>query len=645
MAVAAACASGPERRIVAPSGKPAGSDRVPAGVCINEVDTEKDYIELYNPTDEPCDLSGLRIRKNSDGWLTDATKSRPFAVEEGVTLPAKGYAVLGCKGSTDRYEGVPLGTSATGLSGSKSLLLELVDRQGNRLDWFVNSSYDSPRAADAWDACAEHVFAVAGRHPDGSGTWCILDEATPGRSNSEARIEARFKHTQVDFQATEPNEPALPEISYAEALDYVFDMEVMPEILIEITPEEWNRLLAAYDRNSNTEEYVRCTASFTKEGATHRIADAGLRLRGNTSRRRPEGTNGQMHDALHPDWHHCHFMLHLRKFVKDDAHTIGGVRKLHLKWFKDDPAYVREIYCYDLFRRFGIPTAPRCSYCRLRLHVIGDRQEAYYGVYCMLEAVDDEFVEARETLFGNVRGNLWKCSFGADLGSTDDWKFGADDDSGSVYAYELKTGKKEFAAAREQLCDFIRNLNARSGADFRSWIASVTDVELLLRSYAVNVAVGMWDDYWNNSNNYYLYFASCDTSPYRVYWIPFDYDNTLGTSQQTGAQSDAGRQDPLRWGPESNPLIRKLLEYDDYRTLYLDALRELTADDDLFRAEGSMARIRAWQRRIAPFVNNDTGEDTSVADRPAPWGNHPEYRLTEDGPNNFFRIKAASIPK
>ena len=31
------------------------------------------------------------------------------------------------------------------------------------------------------------------------------------------------------------------------------------------------------------------------------------------------------------------------------------------------------------------------------------------------------------------------------------------------------------------------------------------DVNLFLKTY-VNVMVGMWDDYWNNSNNFYFYF-------------------------------------------------------------------------------------------------------------------------------------------
>ncbi len=433
-----------------------------------------------------------------------------------------------------------------------------------------------------------------------------------------------------------------PPVEIGDGRAYVFDMEALPEIHISVTVEEWNRLLALYDANHDTDEYIVCDARFIKEEREHAITQAGLRLRGNTSRRRPEGNSGEEHNAQNPDWHHCHFMLNLRKFVKDDAHTIGGVRKIHLKWCKDDPCYVREIYCYDLFRRFGIETALRTAYCRLWIHVEGDRKEAYYGVYEMLEAVDEQYLKARKGLFGDAGHNLWKCGYGADLASTDDGRFRSDEEAGTDnYAYVLKTNTEQYTAALAQLKGFIRNLNEKSGDDFRGWIERVTDVELLLRTYAVNVAVGMWDDYWCNQNNYYIYFNSSDKENYRFFFIPYDYDNTLGTSSII----DAGRQDPLNWGDNSRKLIHKLLTFPDYKAIYLRALHELCQDDDLFGATGSMARIKGWQRRISPYVANDTGEDMVIEDRPASWGNHSEYRLMSDGFYNFFRVKAASIPE
>jgi len=431
------------------------------------------------------------------------------------------------------------------------------------------------------------------------------------------------------------------DVDWEKALAYVFDDSVIPEIHVSVSVDEWNRLLKAYDRNKDTQEYVVCDVRYVKGNDVVEIGQAGLRLKGNTSRRRPEGSGGREHPSSGTDWHHCHFGLDFHKNVKDIDHTLKGLRRMDLKWFKDDPAYVREIYCYDLFRRYGVWTAVRDVYARLWLR-IGEEDEAYFGVYGMLEHIDRNYVRSRLDGFGSKDGNLWKCRYPADLRKKD-----ADmgvDDSIHDHTYELKTNKEEgFEGAKAQLQDFIGRLNSLSGAAFDSWIASVMDIDLLLRTYAVNVVVGMWDDCWNNGNNYYLYFDKAEGTDYRVYFIPYDYDNTLGTSSRCGVQDDAGRQDPLRWGNPSNPLMTKVLENKEWKAAYKAHLKGLCRDGGLFHYTASIARIRSWQSRIRPFISNDTGEDMSMQDLPAYWGNHGEYRLLDTGPNNFFRVKAASV--
>lgn len=429
-----------------------------------------------------------------------------------------------------------------------------------------------------------------------------------------------------------------------EGYDYVWDDEVLPEVHLNVSLAEWNRLLALYDANAFTTQYVQATLSFVKDGETTVIDNVGLRLKGNTSRRRPEGSYGQMHQRDNTDWHHAHFGVNLRKFADDDAHTIQGVRKLHLKWFKDDPAYVREVFCYELFRRAGVWTAVRDNYCRLWLHVEGDSKEAYYGVYELMEPIDKHYLKDRKNRFGSNKGYLWKCrnsAAGLNNPNGDIWY---DDDTDDRHAYTLETQTEEFDSARVQLVDFMNKLNGLNDNEFYTWIQQVTDVDLLLKTYAVNVAVGMWDDYWNNANNYYIYFNGKGLTGYKFFFIPYDYDNTLGTSLRCGVQDDAGRQNPLNWGNNNNRLIARILRFNDFKQKYITNLKELIdAPNALMDRASSQARIRSWQQRIEPYVNNDTGEDTAIEDKPASWGNHSEYRLLKNGSDNFFTVKAASI--
>ena len=160
---------------------------------------------------------------------------------------------------------------------------------------------------------------------------------------------------------------------------------------------------------------------------------------------------------------------------------------------------------------------------------------------------------------------------------------------------------------------------------------------------SVNVCVGMWDDYWNNMNNWYLYFDSHDTYQYKFYFIPYDYDNTLGTSSSCGVISDSGRHDPFNWGSSSNPLIYRILKILEYREAYRQELLRLTDQaKPYFGRDASVARIQDWQSLIREHVSNDTGEDMSINDEPASWSNHREYRLL-DSNNNFFTIRSESI--
>ena len=439
--------------------------------------------------------------------------------------------------------------------------------------------------------------------------------------------------------------PVIPGQINDPGIAYLWDESIIPEITVSMTTDEWNRLLKRYDEFSHNVDYFHADFTYRKGNEVFEIEDGGIRLRGNTSRRRPEGNGGQEHDAVNPDWHHCHFGINFRKFHKDDVHTIKGIRKVNLKWFKDDPCYVRELFCYDLFRRYGIWTAAHDIYCRLWLK-IGDSEPAYYGVYQMIEPIDDEFIERRvDGMFGNDKGFLWKCGYAdgpADLNGLDgSWSI--DLDNGINYTYEFKGDEEDYDAAKEQLEDFILKLQGKGEESFYNWIKTVCDVEFLLKTYAVNVAVGMCDDHWNNGNNFYLYFNSKDKFDYQLFFLPYDYDNTLGTSWHIGVTSDPGRQDPYNWG-DTGLLMERLMRFDEFRKIYRDALKELVdPENGLMDTDASMARIKAWQERISPYVSNDTGEDMSIYDKAADWGNLHDYKLMTKGNNNYFEVKTKTI--
>lgn len=438
-------------------------------------------------------------------------------------------------------------------------------------------------------------------------------------------------------------EPEVPVVNPPDTVEesgftYIFDIEKVPTLYIDISTSEWNTFLSNFDKNSYNEEYIHADLIFRKEQKSDTLKNIGFRLRGNTSRRRPEGSTGQTHNSVNPDWHHAHFSLNLNKYVK--GQKLRGVEKINLKWFKDDPNYVREVYCYDLFERFGVWTSPQSSYCRLYLRIKEDNKWIYYGVHQLLEPVDEDYLKNRIFGFKDMTGNLWKANWGADLVNTDQSRMGVETVTlTSTYrpVYDLKSNEENLNSAKTQLAAFITNFNAKQGDGFKTWLNNAMDVPLFLKTYAVSVMCGMWDDYWNNSNNFYFYFNAAG----KFYFIPYDYDNTLGTSL---LMDDSGKQDLLNWGKSTNPLVKKIIDIPEYKALYVGYLNELCrADQDLFYSAKSIARITKWQNMVRSFVSNDTGEDMAIYDSPPFWGNCSHYRLIS-GTNNYFTIRAQHLP-
>ncbi len=429
-------------------------------------------------------------------------------------------------------------------------------------------------------------------------------------------------------------------------LAYLFDIEALPEIRLTLTEADWNTYLSNFDQWENNGLYVPAAFSFAKDGKVFARDSIGLRPRGNTSRVRPEGTKGEKHRDGSP-WHHAHFGIKFTEYTTGER--FFGCDRLILKWFHEDPTYCREIYSYDLFHRFGVWSAPYASYCRLSVYVQGDREPVYMGVYAMIENPRKGYLDDRMKAgyLPDKQGNLWKAAWGADLSNTDIGRMGISDDYGTTnYAYNLKSNKSALAQAQQELVDFINGMTPlKSGsAELQAWLEKNMDVDLFLRAYAVNVMVGMWDDYWNNQNNYFFYFDS----NHRFYFIPFDYDNTLGTS----SAYNPGTQDMLNWGPldGSRMLMRKVMSISAFKERYKGYIRELAGSENLFATVGSQARIRRWQNMIRPYTDNDTGEDTEIFDRPASWSNYPKYRLLsggvgdgQNGETNFFDTKINSI--
>lgn len=422
-------------------------------------------------------------------------------------------------------------------------------------------------------------------------------------------------------------------------LDYLFDIDAVPTITITLTEKDWNQYLTNFDNNPNNRTYVPAQFTFSKGNDTYHRDSVGLRPRGNTSRRRPEGNWWEAHSRSNADWHHAHFGVRFTEY--ETGERFFGMDRMVLKWFNNDPSYCREVFCYDLFRRFDCWAAPRASYCRLFIYIEGDNTPAYFGVYEMIEGIRNGYLADRrkDGLLPDDEGNVWKAAYNSngladlsDFNYTGKSKMGVSDDY-TDFSYALKTNKKTgLAAAQQELYNFMENMRPlpSGSAELKTYLEQNMFVDQFLRALAVNVAVGMWDDYWINANNYYFYF----TSDHRFLFIPYDYDNTLGTN---GLIGNAGTQDPLHWGSRDGDrlLVKKVLSIPEYEDTYKQYLKQIVSDPELMQPNAAIARVKHFQQMIVKYVDNDTHEDTSISDNAAFWGDIGYKLLTGDNSGNY----------
>lgn len=469
--------------------------------------------------------------------------------------------------------------------------------------------------------------------------------------------------------------------------EFIFNIDSVGVTTITIRRSEWNKMLSYFDYFHKNENSVMAESyEYKKNGKTWKLNQVGLRLRGNTSRFRPQGKdypkdelgnikrNSEWSQPYYEYAAKCSDNDYRQSHFKVDFEPADTKRKMSecikgvgLK--RSDSLFSREIFCYNMFHQYGIWTAPNACQTKVYINIIEDVDESGnakeniskckvtqidYGVYEMFEEVNAQSLQGRmkkdsnnkaENAWFNGDGDLWKCaegdlyaknitakSFGCEdirilntEKSKSQWKY-----VWNSYPYDLKTNKSDLKAAAQRFQVFINELNNLSNISastakgiqarkefYEKWF----DVDFFIKTYAVNILLGMDDDYWGNRNNYYLYFDNGKEGSGKCYFIPFDYDNSLGNS----INGDKTYSDPFKWGNgENRPLIDRLLEVPEYKEKFKETLLEVSSQDKKspWNKDNCIKWWKKMHTQVAPFVptKNMTG-----------WPNINSVGLWDDG--------------
>ena len=430
-------------------------------------------------------------------------------------------------------------------------------------------------------------------------------------------------------------------------LNHIFNNQTLGTTTITMKRSEWNKLCDNYRYFYKNENCVHAEKyEYTKDGQTWEIPNVGFRQRGNTSRFCPQGVdNGRLQGQANADWsadyytyaeqenddyRQVHFKVDFEEFLEGDEELkmAGCMKGVALK--RMDHSWGREIFCYDLFHKFGIWTAPRASHTRVILNFIEDTTDnsittVDYGVYEMFEEVNKQSLKARaegegetaSNLWANNKGNLWKCSSdltldGLNQTGVEDIRIIFDDEGNPIdkvwngYKLDLKTNKEELTSAEAELHGFITELNAlptdtsnESIATIKAFYEEWFDMDFFLKTYAINILLGMDDDYWGNGNNFYLYFDTGKKGTGKLYFIPFDYDNTLGCSIKEGGFL----QNPLEWGRgENRPLMDRMLLVPEFKQKFIELLYEVSDENSYWNFERCSQQFLNWKAMLEPYA-------------------------------------------
>ncbi|MCF8381831.1 MAG: CotH kinase family protein [Bacteroidales bacterium] len=346
----------------------------------------------------------------------------------------------------------------------------------------------------------------------------------------------------------------------------LYDNTSVSRIDISILPDYLDIII----NGDNSSDYeFPAIFTFTRDTFSFTIDSIGFRLRGNTSRNSEKKS----------------FKVSLNSFVS--GQKFFGVEKINLNGEHNDPSMARANIVWDILRKAGVP-ATRSSHTEL--YINGD----YMGLYLNVEHIDEEFLKLR---FGNNDGNLYKCTWPADLNyisnNQDDYKF-----SNSLgRTYELK--RNEEIDDYSDLANFIYIINKVNPADFPEKLEPIFNINSFLKNYAVEVLTGHWDGYAYNKNNFYLYNNE-ETG--RFEFIPYDTDNTFG---RDWFGRDWAVRDIYNWskGGEDRPLVENILDNDLYRDRYSFYMNRII--QEVFNSDSMNPNIYRIKNQIAPFAVND----------------------------------------
>lgn len=277
--------------------------------------------------------------------------------------------------------------------------------------------------------------------------------------------------------------------------------------------------------------------------------------------------------------------LDLNKFSK--SQKIAGLTKLNLHSNVTDASWMNEVLSHRLYRDAKVP-APRTSYARVYITVPGKHERKYFGLYSLVEDIDNSFAQAN---YGSKDGAIFKPVGGIFEDRGEAW-------SAYQKAYDPKDDPTP--AQQKRVIEFARLVSKASDEEFRAKLGEYLDLDEFARYMAVTTWLSTLDSILGMGQNFYVYLNS-KTNKFE--FLPWDLDHSFGQFMMSASQEQREQLSIMQ--PWTGPvkLLERVYADERFKKIYLEKMTEF--DRTIFQPARIAAQVDEIAKAIRPAVSDE----------------------------------------
>jgi spore coat protein CotH len=250
-----------------------------------------------------------------------------------------------------------------------------------------------------------------------------------------------------------------------------------------------------------------------------------------------------------------------------------GYRKISLNNSVQDPSYLTEKLCRELFEASGVP-APHAGFAKVELN------GRDLGLRVMIEGWGKQFLKR---YFENTKGNLYDGGFCEDIKS------------------RLEVNSGDNPQDNSGLIALINAAEADRNTRF-SRLQEVLDMDRFLSFLAMDIMVCDWDGYAMNHNNWRLFH---DQAANKMVFMPHGMDQMFGVERTTP-------ECPIL-PPMHGMVAQRLIATPEGRSRYLERVAQLYTN--VWHVNDILKRVDQLSAVIRPAIAESSSSQARYHDR------------------------------